>query len=161
MPAEHDPTDILAASPRVSQQPPITRSEEQDLFALIYQSSGPYLDPMLAERFERIEQGLGVALVRQGIEQTEHRMRMELQMLRSDNLRSWAGLIAGFAVALSFLAASVYLTINGHDTVGGILGGTTVLGLVGAFIRGQSASRSERESKADRMADLLPSTKPT
>jgi hypothetical protein len=44
------------------------------------------------------------------------------------------GMIAGLAIGLAALYTSYSLAMAGHDWVAGIIGGTTVVGLVSAFL---------------------------
>lgn len=46
-------------------------------------------------------------------------------------------MVAGFFIGAGALGVSAYLAVHGHDTVAGIIGGTTVVGLVSAFVIGQ------------------------
>lgn len=46
------------------------------------------------------------------------------------------GIFAGLSIGCSALWASYALAMNGHDIVAGIIGGTTVVGLVSAFVFG-------------------------
>ena len=45
-------------------------------------------------------------------------------------------LIFAFILILLFVVSGVYLTINNHDTVGGIIFSTTIIGVGGLFITG-------------------------
>ncbi|MFM2056065.1 MAG: hypothetical protein RLY71_450 [Pseudomonadota bacterium] len=47
-----------------------------------------------------------------------------------------AGIVAGLVIACIALFASYHLALAGHDTVAAIIGGTTVIGLVSAFVIG-------------------------
>lgn len=44
----------------------------------------------------------------------------------------------GFAFACSAIGGAIYLALQGHDAVAGIIGGTTVAGVVAALIKGKS-----------------------
>ena len=46
------------------------------------------------------------------------------------------GVVAGLAIGCTALWASYVLAMNGHDVVAGVIGGTTVVGLVSAFLFG-------------------------
>lgn len=45
-----------------------------------------------------------------------------------------AGIVSGFGIGCAALYASYLLAMAGHDWVAGIIGGTTVVGLVSAFL---------------------------
>jgi hypothetical protein len=54
------------------------------------------------------------------------------------------GLIFGLIIGLVGMILGVYCIINGFQIGGGILGGTTIVGLVSAFIYGSKSRRQER-----------------
>lgn len=78
-------------------------------------------------------------------EQTEK----EADARRSEHIRvntlvfveRMAGLIFALIVAGLGLGSSIYLAMHDHDVVAGVIGGTTLVGLVTAFI---SAKRNSR-----------------
>lgn len=54
------------------------------------------------------------------------------------------GMLAGLMMGLAALYTSYELALNGHDVVAGVVGGTTVVGLVSAFVIG--AKRKDAEN---------------
>lgn len=56
------------------------------------------------------------------------------------------GVIAGFFIGMFALWVSYSLSMAGHHAVAGIIGGTTVVGLVSAFLLG--ASRKSKQQSA-------------
>jgi hypothetical protein len=57
-----------------------------------------------------------------------------------------AGVIGGLAIGCTALYTSYHLAMAGHDTVAGIIGGTTVVGLVSAFLYAKHRSQAPRKS---------------
>ncbi len=53
------------------------------------------------------------------------------------------GVIAGLSIGLTALYISYRLAVTGHDGVAGIIGGTTVVALVGAFIYGKKKGSTD------------------
>lgn len=47
-----------------------------------------------------------------------------------------AGILSGLTIGGGALYAAVHLALAGHDTVAGVIGGTTVVALVSAFVIG-------------------------
>ena len=82
------------------------------------------------------------------MEERAHRAAMEREAWAFQRRGQWMGLTIGLVA----LVASVVLTLFGHDGVGGIIGGGTVVGLVGAFISG-------RRPKTEQVTAPRPSTK--
>jgi hypothetical protein len=52
-------------------------------------------------------------------------------------------MFSGLIIGCFALTLSAYLAMHGHDWVAGVIGGTTVLGLVSAFVIGQRRSPPE------------------
>ncbi len=50
-----------------------------------------------------------------------------------------AGLFFALIIAFAGLGVAAYLAISGHDWVAGVIGGTTLVGLVTAFIAGKKS----------------------
>ena len=53
------------------------------------------------------------------------------------------GMLAGFGIGSLSLVVSLKLALTGHDWVAGVVGGATVVALVGAFIYGKSKDAEE------------------
>ncbi|HEV8538853.1 MAG TPA: DUF2335 domain-containing protein, partial [Bacteroidota bacterium] len=58
------------------------------------------------------------------------------------------GQFLGFIVAIAFLAAAYSLGMNGHEWLGGIIGGTTLTGLVTVFVIGKKKQNQDLLVKA-------------
>lgn len=74
-------------------------------------------------------------------EEGDHRRKMEVRVLdvqerqADDDISARKqGLAAGFTVAMSFLAGSIYLIATGHDVSGTILGTVDLVALVSIFV---------------------------
>jgi type IV secretory pathway TrbD component len=57
-----------------------------------------------------------------------------------------AGIASGFLIGIIGLGVSAYLAMHGHDWVAGVIGGSTVLGLVSVFVIGQVKAPSQRQT---------------
>ena len=79
--------------------------------------------------------------------QGDHRRELETYHLRSNVHRSFSGLAAGFVVTLAFLAAAVYLVMNGYEVAGVILGTVDLVALVTVFVIGNQMVKTERIEK--------------
>jgi hypothetical protein len=79
-------------------------------------------------------------------------MALERQVIRSDIVRSWAGLISAFIITMTAIVSGGALIYGGHDWAG--LGVVTLglSGLAGTFIYGTSSQRRERADKARMMS---------
>lgn len=114
----------------------------------IEQYEGPLPPPHLLRQFEDIVPGAAERIMANADLQTMHRIEMERIVIRGSNFRATFGIVAGLIVALSFLAGSVYLSINGAVVPGTILGTVDLTALVLAFIYGTNARQHERIEKS-------------
>jgi hypothetical protein len=62
---------------------------------------------------------------------------------RQDVYLRWAGLVCGFPIAISFLAAGVWLIYEGHGVEGGVIASVDIVALVTVFV---VQVRSQRDS---------------
>lgn len=99
--------------------------------------------PGAAERILRFEERK-IAMVE---DQVHHRIQLERTVVGSDHVRSYIGLVMGFAVTIGAMWLVYQLGMHGHD----ILAGTTFLGDMGSmvylFVVGSNLRRSERQER--------------
>ncbi|MBB5411930.1 putative membrane protein [Paraburkholderia sp. HC6.4b] len=57
-------------------------------------------------------------------------------------------MLSGLIIGALALVTSGYLAVQGHDAVAGIIGGTTVVGLVSAFVIGQKKQAMQQNSRS-------------
>jgi uncharacterized membrane protein len=69
--------------------------------------------------------------------QQSHRIEIEKLVVESQQRQSGRGQIFALIIGISGIGAGTFLAANGHDYVGGIIAGSTVVGLVYAFITGR------------------------
>lgn len=79
--------------------------------------------------------------------QSDHRMELEKSTIRRQLNQSGIGQILAFLVSLGCIGASSWLAVEGHDAVAGVIGGTTVVGLVSVFIYGKVAQQKDLKEK--------------
>ncbi len=102
----------------------------------------------MLKQFEEVLPGLAERLVSRMEKQSDHRMKLEGIAVPAQLSESKRGQWLGFIVSVLFLGASVWLALEGHDTVAGILGGSTIVGLVTIFVVGKRQQKREfSESK--------------
>lgn len=80
--------------------------------------------------------------------QMAHRHLMEKTQTNRLLNQSAAGQYFALIIALVALFFSWDLAKSGHDEVAGVIGGTTVLGLVSTFIYGKFAQSKSSDNKA-------------
>lgn len=96
--------------------------------------SGPLPRPEDLERYERIHPGLADRIMTMAEQQQKHRHECESEIIHKNLGISVKGQFIGAFIALVCIAAAVYLSISGHDTVAGIIGGATLIGAIIVFV---------------------------
>lgn len=100
--------------------------------------SGPLPDVETLQGYNEIIPNGGERLMLQVEKQGDHRRKLEGRVINWNNFQSLLGQLFGLIIAAGFLYACYELAMNGHDTVAGILGGTTIVSLVGIFVYGKN-----------------------
>jgi uncharacterized membrane protein len=113
--------------------------------------SGPLPPPDILQHYEDVVPGAADRIFKMAENQANHRQDLEGRVIRSDILKSYFGLAAGFAVAVVAIVGGVIVATGGQGTAGAAIGGAPVAALVVAFLSGTSSRRSERESKSQQM----------
>ena len=108
--------------------------------------------PMAQElqAYESVLPGSAERLLKMAEEQSAHRMKMELQTLTGEQARATLGQYLGLVTGLVGLSLGTFLACSGHDAVGGVFGGTTVVSLVSVFVIGQVRQARSSSGKKPR-----------
>jgi len=84
----------------------------------------------------------------------EHRCALEKDELNSiiecrklDRAERRRGQWLGFSVCIILVVAALIASLHGHDTFASIVGGTTIVSVIGAFVLGRVLPGSEPEKK--------------
>jgi len=125
---------------RTPQQPP-TRVTEA------YQFFGPLPHPSDLQKYNDVLDGAAERIIVMAENQAAHRQALELRAVKTRSRDSFLGLICGCLIGLAGIGGGVYCIANGHAVGGSILGGSTLVSLVGVFVHGSREKRLERESK--------------
>lgn len=104
--------------------------------------SGPIPSPETLQGYDNILPGAADRVITMAEKQQNHRMGLETKHLSEQMGQSRLGQWLGFIIAIIAISAGTYLTMNGHDTVGGILLGTTLVSLVAVFVVGKYNQKS-------------------
>ncbi len=110
--------------------------------------SAPFPPPEALQAFENIAPGTGAQIMHMALEQQKHRMDLEKHSVKESYDKARRGQYYALIIAILGISASVILSLQNHDVVAGIIGGSTIIGLVGAFLSGKVQIRKSLESKA-------------
>ena len=95
--------------------------------------------PAVLEGYNRLIPGAAERILVMAEEDAKHQREIELAALRAANNEVARGQIFGFVIGLAALGASMLALYMGAPAVAGVIGGTTVVGLVSVFIVGRFA----------------------
>jgi uncharacterized membrane protein len=112
-------------------------------------SSGVLPPPATLQKYEEIMPGLAKMVVRNAEQQTLHRLEIEKRTLRSNNVKSFAGLIFGFLIGIFGLGGGFYLTFKGYNVIGVIFTSSTLVTLVMTFIYGSQSKKNGMQRNSD------------
>jgi len=114
---------------------------------------GPLPHPEVLKKFEEVVPGSAAQIIEQANKQTDHRIDIEKQVIKSDIRKSYLGLVFGFILGLVGIGGGIYAMILGHDVFGPILSGGTLASLVYAFIYGTKTRKEERSERMKRLSE--------
>jgi len=104
---------------------------------------GPLPSPETLKGYDSIVENGAERVFQMAERQSSHRMALEKEAISSEIKQSVTGQWMGFILAIVFLLASIYLAIIGHSTLAGVIGGSTILGLVSIFVIGKIWQQKE------------------
>lgn len=143
------------ASQRDAIQQPRDRAElPPQVLAQIQASasiSGPLPPPQWMEAYARIDPTFPERVFAMAEKNADHRRNLEQFVTRRNSRRADWGVVCGFVIAVSGLTAAVVTTLQGHDAVGGVIGGATLTELASTFVFGTVSRRRERQEKNQRL----------
>lgn len=99
--------------------------------------SGPMPPPAVLEGYERLVHGAAERILVMAESDAKHQQEIEFAALRAAEAEIKRGQFFAFIIGLTALGASMGALAMGYPTVAGIIGGTTVVGLVSVFIVGR------------------------
>lgn len=99
--------------------------------------SGPIPPPSVLEGYERLIQGAAERILVMAESDAKHQQEIEFAALRAAEGEVKRGQLFGFIIGLTALGASMLALAMGSPAVAGVIGGTTVVGLVSVFIIGR------------------------
>lgn len=97
----------------------------------IYQGELPH--PKILKGYNELYPDAAKMIITNGINESEHRRKMEEQYLTAQVKERRLGQWLGFILAIVIVCVGAYLIATGHTVAGSILSGVTALGLIGLF----------------------------
>ena len=127
---------LPARSDSTSSDQEVAVQREEHLF------SGPLPAPDILRKYDDIHilPGAAERIIRMAEKEQTNAHETGLLALRETTAGNRRGQIIGGIVALSALGTAGFLGYHGHSVAAGIVGGTTVIGLVTVFVTGRRYS---------------------
>jgi uncharacterized membrane protein len=141
-------------APRKQQQPnpaPATDDNSSNGVVIAQVSSasfsGPLPPPAILQEYNEVLEGAAERIFKMAETQASHRQELEKRVVKSDILKSYLGLTAGFVVAATAIVSGSLVAYYGQPWAGAAIGGAPVAALVWAFLKGTNDRRAERDTK--------------
>ncbi len=109
--------------------------------ALAFQTThvGPLPPPAMLAAFGQIDPSFPDRIVTMAEKNAEAERSSAVKAQTYQFYDAMAGRMLGFLFGAAAIVVTLVPALNGHDAVAGVVGGTTVVGVVAALIRGKSA----------------------
>ena len=110
--------------------------------------SGSLPSPDILRGYEAICPGAADRIIKMAEKQSDHRQMLELNTITTNNQTLSRGQVFAFIIALTGLIVAGVLGFVGRETSASIIGGSSLLGLVSAFISGKTSQRKSLKEKS-------------
>ena len=112
------------------------RDKDRHLTVSAHESDAPILPMVQIERLQQICPERVPWVFDETTKEGNYRRKELVRLNTLTFIERVGGIISGFAIGCTALFTSYHLAMAGHDWVAGVIGGTTVVGLVSAFLIG-------------------------
>ena len=109
--------------------------------------SGPLPHPAILKEYNLVLKDGAERIMQMVEKQSSHRMSLEQHTIKEELRQSSRGQVFGFILGIVGLGLATWLTIQGHETIAGIFGATTIIGLVTVFVIGKKIQQKELSEK--------------
>ena len=150
-----DPSELEPLSPTSEELEALLEEVPEEkksrLIQLLIASStsfrGPIPPPRLLEQYGLIVDDGAERIFKMAENQSEHRMSLENHAVKEGIKQSARGQLFGFILGVLGLFLAFILAMYGHETVAGIFGTTTIVGLVAVFVIGKRGQDQDQDIK--------------
>ncbi|MGN1038056.1 MAG: DUF2335 domain-containing protein, partial [Mailhella sp.] len=121
------------------------QAQETTSLHMVSSHSGPLPSAHEFALYEKTRPGSADAILRMAETEQLHRHKAENDIIsaerdeaKSNHQENMLAYWLAFIVVMAFLVAGFTLTLKGHDWVGGIMMGTSMVGVIGSFLNKKS-----------------------
>ena len=126
----------------------LPREEQEMAISILEMYSGPIPHPDILKKYDELDPGAAKLIIENGVKESEHRRKLELQAMnytaKDSKRREWMGFTLG-VIIISVGALLIYL---GHTITGTLLSGISAVSLVGLFV-GSGEETKNKETNDD------------
>ena len=109
--------------------------------------SGPLPSPSELDQYNAIIPNGADRIMKMAESQLAHRISIEQTVVKSQQTQATRGQIFGFLIGIFGLGAALYAAVNGQPWFGSVIGGATLVSLVGVFVYGKHQEKKELDDK--------------
>jgi uncharacterized membrane protein len=109
--------------------------------------SSPLPDPSELAAYNQVIPNGADRIMKMAEAQSSHRISIEKIVVTSQQNQAFFGQVCGLVIGLSGLAMATYSAVRGQPWFGGTIGGTTLIGLVSAFLYSRHSQKAELDQK--------------
>jgi uncharacterized membrane protein len=103
-------------------------------------------------KYEEIHPGMADRILVMAERQSEHRQKMESEVVQRNMEDQRLGIVFAFFIAMGVLAVTLFCVRWEHEIVGTLIGSSGIGGIITAFIYGTRSNRQERERKSENLS---------
>lgn len=107
--------------------------------------SGPLPPPAVLRQYNEIQPDFAERLLRLTETEAEHRRQVTTRAQRDDAIETVLGQVFALIVSLAAFGTAAWLGFLGHPAAASVIGGSAIVGLVGAFIAGRQHTASQNK----------------
>ena len=137
----HDSVILTELLSKLPEEQRVEIKRELVSFSMESSFSGPLPPPSILLHYDNIIPNGAERIIKMTEEQSKHRLQIEDHAVKEQLDQSKRGQNYGFIIGLAGLLAAVVLSVTGHDAVAGIIGGSTLLGMVTVFVVGKTMQK--------------------
>lgn len=121
--------------------------EQKQTHSVSTHHSGPIPSPETIVEYDNIIPNGAERIMAMAEKQSNHRQKMESDVIRSQNKQSERGQVFAFILSIILIGAGIASFVTDHDEVAGTIFGVTIIGLVTVFIVGKKSQSKDLKDK--------------
>jgi uncharacterized membrane protein len=113
----------------------------------------PLPDPAELAEYDKIIPAGADRILKMAEAQSAHRIEIESRVVRSQQTQGFCGQLFALIITLAALGMATYAALSGQPWFGSIIGGTTLVSVVGAFLYSRHLEKGDLNDKRQQMPE--------